>query len=72
MDLLSPSTEIQGEVKTGYSLRKKDHLKYLRKFGDSVVETSRNLRSIFAEPKRLVWRALDKESFENLILGLKI
>lgn len=46
---------------------KKDYLKKVRKFGKSITETGLNLRTIVVEPKRLVWAAVDKESFEGLI-----
>jgi hypothetical protein len=51
--------------------KKKDLLKKVRKFGKSVTETGRNLRTIIVEPKRLVWAAADKESFEGLISKLE-
>jgi hypothetical protein len=39
----------------------------VRGLGKSITETAKNLRTIVVEPKRLVWAAVDKESFESLI-----
>lgn len=51
--------------------KKKNHLKKVRKFGKSIIQTGRNLRTIIVEPKRLVWAAVDKESIEGLISKLE-
>jgi hypothetical protein len=39
----------------------------VRGLGKSIAETAKNLRTIVVEPKRLVWAAVDKDSFESLI-----
>ncbi|USP79752.1 hypothetical protein yc1106_07026 [Curvularia clavata] len=39
----------------------------IRGLGKSMTETAQNLRTIVVEPKRLVWAALDKNSFETFI-----
>jgi hypothetical protein len=39
----------------------------VRGLGRSVAQTAKNLRTIVVEPRRLVWAAVDKDSFENLI-----
>ncbi|PSN61902.1 hypothetical protein BS50DRAFT_624691 [Corynespora cassiicola Philippines] len=39
----------------------------LRGLRTSITQTAKNLRTIVVEPKRLVWAAVGKESFENLI-----
>lgn len=38
--------------------------------GKSVAQTAKNLRTIVVEPKRLVWAAVDKDAFEQLISKL--
>ncbi|KAI1076926.1 prion-inhibition and propagation-domain-containing protein [Whalleya microplaca] len=45
-----------------------DHSRYkvLRKFGNKT----RKLRTVFADPKRLVWVTADRESFESLVRRL--
>lgn len=55
-----------------YSTSKKvESLKRVRKFGHAIAQTGRNLRAITVEPKRLVWAAVDKDSFECLISKLE-
>lgn len=44
--------------------------KRLRGLGKSIAQTARNLRTIVVEPKRLVWAAVDKDSFRQLISKL--
>lgn len=39
----------------------------VRGLGKSIAQTAKNLRTIVIEPKRLVWAAVDKDSFEELI-----
>jgi hypothetical protein len=46
-------------------------VKHIRSFGKSIVQTGRTLRTIVTEPKRLVWAAVDKDSFEHLISKLE-
>jgi hypothetical protein len=43
----------------------------VRGLGKSIAETAKNLRTIVVEPKRLVWAAVDKESFESLISNVE-
>lgn len=55
-----------------YSTGKKvESLKRVRKFGNAIAQTGRNLQTITVEPKRLVWAAVDKDSFECLISKLE-
>ncbi|KAI2467332.1 prion-inhibition and propagation-domain-containing protein [Annulohypoxylon bovei var. microspora] len=42
-----------------------------RKVGDRTATAARKLRTIFAEPKRLVWVSVDREGFETLVEKLK-
>lgn len=44
--------------------------KRLRGLGKSIAQTARNLRTVVVEPKRLVWAAVDKDAFEQLISKL--
>ena len=46
-------------------------LRRLRTFGKSIVRTGLNFRTIVIEPKRLVWVAFDKPSFEKLLSKLE-
>lgn len=39
----------------------------LRRLGKCIAQTGKNLRTIVVEPKRLVWAAVDKSSFEDFI-----
>lgn len=50
---------------------KVESYKRVRKFGHAIAQTGRNLRAIAVEPKRLVWAAVDKDSFECMILKLE-
>jgi hypothetical protein len=45
--------------------------KRVRGIGKSVTQTAKTLRSIVAEPKRLIWASVGKESFEQLISKLE-
>jgi hypothetical protein len=45
--------------------------KRVRGIGKNVTQTAKTLRSIVAEPKRLVWAAVGKESFEQLVSKLE-
>ena len=45
--------------------------KLVRGIGKSVAQTTKKLRSIAVEPKRLVWAAMDRDSFEQLISKLE-
>ena len=40
--------------------KKVESLKRVRKFGNAIAQTGRNLRTITVEPKRLVWRLWTK------------
>ncbi|KAL8856215.1 MAG: hypothetical protein Q9178_007180 [Gyalolechia marmorata] len=48
-----------------------ESLKSVRKVGNAIARTGRNLRTITVDPKRLVWVAVDKDSFEYLISKLE-
>jgi len=70
MDLLCPPPGHKRQGATEQSGKKKAHFKHARDFGNSIVQTGRNLRTIMREPKRLIWGTVDKESFECLISKL--
>ena len=61
------------------TIKKREHstskgpesLKSVRKVGNAIAQTGRNLRTITMDPKRLVWVAVDKDSFECLISKLE-
>jgi hypothetical protein len=63
--LLSSCSVSEVEADTG-----KKEANKLRKFGRSVVQSSKNLRTIALEPKRLVGATTDTEKFEDLIAKL--
>ena len=72
MELLYfPSMNKNDDGKGQTSRKREEYFQRLRKFGKGVTQAGRNLRTIVREPKRLVWVAVDKESFENLISKLK-
>ncbi|RDL34652.1 Uncharacterized protein BP5553_07780 [Venustampulla echinocandica] len=50
--------------------KRAEAVKRLRGLGKSIAQTARNLRTIVVEPKRLVWAAVDKVAFEQLISKL--
>lgn len=39
----------------------------IRKLGDQTTTAARKLRTIFAEPRRLIWVSVDKEEFQDLV-----
>jgi Prion-inhibition and propagation len=51
--------------------RGKARLQSVRAIGRSIAQTGRTIRTIALEPKRLVWVAVDKESFESLVLKVE-
>ncbi|KAL9030550.1 MAG: hypothetical protein Q9196_001338 [Gyalolechia fulgens] len=51
--------------------KRAEYRKRVRKFGNTIAQAGRNLRTIAVEPKRLVWAAVDKDSFEGLISKLE-
>ena len=72
MDLLCPPPQLRSQGVAEHAEKKKlNYLKHARVLGKSVAQTGRNLRTIIMEPKRLVWAAIDKESFESLISKLE-
>ncbi|KAI1634192.1 prion-inhibition and propagation-domain-containing protein [Biscogniauxia mediterranea] len=71
MELLCfpPANDTARSVPTGkqrFSLSKS-----LREVGSRTAVAARKLRSVFAEPKRLIWVKTDKEGFETLVNKLK-
>jgi len=46
-------------------------LRHLGRMGKDILRTGRRLRTVVIEPKRLVWSAVDKESFTQLISKLE-
>jgi hypothetical protein len=46
-------------------------LRHARGLGDKVMQTGRDLRTIVVEPKRLIWVAVDQESFQCIISKLE-
>ncbi|KAK5011660.1 hypothetical protein LTR28_009894 [Elasticomyces elasticus] len=68
MDLLCPPSEQKSQGTTNNTRKKRlNILKHARALGENVAQTGRDLRTIIVEPKRLVWAAVDKDSFESLI-----
>ncbi|KAK5000901.1 hypothetical protein LTR66_000318 [Elasticomyces elasticus] len=63
---LPPEQKSQGTT-NNTGKKRLNFLKHARVLGENVTQTGRNLRTIIVEPKRLVWAAVDKDSFENLI-----
>ena len=49
----------------------KDRLQSFRAVGRGIAQTGRTIRKIALEPKRLIWVAVDKESFESLVLKVE-
>jgi hypothetical protein len=62
---LSPQTAEEIESKHGRAEQKLPTK--FRKFGRSLAQAGKNIRTIVMEPKRLVWAAVDKDKFEALI-----
>lgn len=56
--------------KENFTDKRAEAVKRLRGLGKSIAQTARNLRTIVVEPKRLVWAAVDKDSFGQLISKL--
>ena len=72
MDILCPPPQHRSQSVAEHAEKKKlNYLQLARVLGKSVAQTGRNLRTIILEPKRLVWVAIDKESFESLISKLE-
>jgi hypothetical protein len=68
MGLLCMTTSDDGQSKrVTPASRRAEAADRVRGLGKSIAETAKNLRTIVVEPKRLVWAAVDKESFESLI-----
>ena len=67
---LSPYNGNQGGMKNA-TYHKAKAFKQVRKFGNNILQTGKNLRTIVLEPTRLVWAAIDKDSFEDLISKLE-
>ena len=72
LGLLYLSPEEKGTKGSVHPTSKKvESLERARKFGNAITQTGRSLRTITVEPKRLLWAAVDKERFENLISKLE-
>lgn len=68
MSLLCLPPDDKTKKEEAYSTTKKvESLKHVHKIGKTIAQTGRNLRTIIMKPKRLVWAAVDKDSFECLI-----
>lgn len=81
-DYKEPGTDLMGllflppddkttEGREHSTSKKLEFTKRVRKFGNAITQTGRNFRTIIVEPKRLVWAAVHKDSFEYLILKLE-
>jgi hypothetical protein len=57
-------TNCAGDMKRG-------QLSPVRKIGQKILRTGRNLRKIVAEPRRITWANLDKEAFQSLTTKLE-
>ena len=64
---MSDHTQPEGEKLTS---KRAEAAKRVRGLGRSIAQTAKNLRTIVVEPKRLVWAAVDKDAFEQLISKL--
>ncbi len=69
--LFLPSDDKTTEGRENSTSKKVESLKRVRKFGNAIAQTGRNLRTIIVKPKRLVWAAVDEDSFECLISKLE-
>lgn len=68
MSLLCITTDKDTQCKMPASPSKRaEAMDRVRGLGTSITQTAKALRTIVIEPKRLVWAAVDKVSFENLI-----
>lgn len=61
------ATDDAQSKKVTHTSRRAEVADRVRGLGKSVAQTAKNLRTIVVEPKRLVWAAVDKGSFEELI-----
>lgn len=72
MTLLCLPPEPRSQNTTEHAERKGSSLlKHARVAGKKVTQAGRNLRTIIVEPKRLVWTAVDQDSFDSLISRLE-
>jgi hypothetical protein len=70
--LLCPPPEPRSQNPTEHEEKRRlNFLKHARAAGKKVTQTGRNLRTIIVEPKRLVWTAVDQDSFQCLISRLE-
>lgn len=67
MDLL----HLQPQVADQCPSRSPEKINTPRKTVKGMLQAGRNLRTIVAEPKRLIWAAIDKKSFESFLWKLK-
>jgi hypothetical protein len=70
-NLLHAQPEEEGQRATEQPSKKAGHLEHIRNFGRRVAQSGRTLRTIIVEPKRLVWAAIDQESFKSLVSKLE-
>lgn len=63
----SDSTQLE---RKNLASKRAEAAKRVRGLGKSIAESAKNLRTIVIEPKRLVWAAVDKDAFEQLISKL--
>ena len=68
--LCQPLDKTTHAISSDSNQRKPQRLEQLRKAAKGIIQTGRNVRTIALEPKRLVWVAVDKDSFESLIARL--
>ncbi|RDW69767.1 hypothetical protein BP6252_08787 [Coleophoma cylindrospora] len=62
--VMSDHTQLERENKRAETAKR------VRGLGKSIAQAAKNLRTIVVEPKRLIWAAVDKDAFEQLILKL--
>jgi hypothetical protein len=67
MSLLCMTTSDAQSTRVMPASRRAEATDRVRGLGRSIAQTAKKLRTIVVEPRRLVWAAVDKDSFEKLI-----
>ncbi|OSS51659.1 hypothetical protein B5807_03136 [Epicoccum nigrum] len=67
MSLLCMTRSDRQSTRVTPASKRADAAARVRGLGRSIAQTAKDLRTIVVEPRRLVWAAVDKDSFEKLI-----
>jgi hypothetical protein len=67
MSLLCMTTSDAQSTRVTPASRRAEAADRIRGLGRSIAQTTKNLRTIVVEPRRLVWAAVDQDSFQKLI-----